>query len=189
MELLQHHLEKHVWQMKDHECLNMSYSILIFHWPLGCVQNSGFSFRSSEAPLSTGFKLCCWEVKGHSDNYLSICDLVFLFRVLWKFLSVPNTIVVVKLPSCVWLFVTPWTAELQASLSLTISQSLPKFMSIASVMQSNHLILWCPLLLLPSIFPSIRDFSEELALCIRKTSYGNGGKVINSKGTNVNWLN
>ena len=171
MELLQHHLEKYVWQVKDHECLNMSYSILIFHWQLGCVQNSGFSFRSSEASLSTGFKFCCWEVQGHSDNYLSICDLVFIFRVLWKFLSVPNTVVVVKSPSCVWLFVTPWTAELQASLSLTISQSLPKFMSIASVMQSSHLILWCPLLLLPSIFPSIRDFSNEPSVHIRWPKY------------------
>ena len=53
---------------------------------------------------------------------------------------------------------TPWTTACQTSLSLTISQSLPKFMSIALVMPSSHLILWCPLLLLPSIFPSIRDF-------------------------------
>ena len=59
-------------------------------------------------------------------------------------------------------FVTPWTAACRASLSLTISWSLPKFMSIASVMPSSHLILWCPLLLLSSIFPSIRDFSNEL---------------------------
>ena len=69
---------------------------------------------------------------------------------------------VVQWPSHLWLFVTPWTAARQASLSLTISWSLPKFMSIASVMSSSHLILWCPLLLLPSIFPSIRDFSNEL---------------------------
>ena len=57
---------------------------------------------------------------------------------------------------------TPWTAACQASLSLTISQSLPKFMSIALVMPSSHLILWHPLLLLPSIFPSIRDFSNSI---------------------------
>ena len=56
------------------------------------------------------------------------------------------------------LFAAPWTAACQASLSLTISQSLPKFMFIASVMPSSHLILWCPLLLLPSIFLSIRTF-------------------------------
>ena len=66
---------------------------------------------------------------------------------------------------------TPWTAALQASLSITNSQSLLKFMSITSVMPSNHLILCCPLLLSPSIFPSIRVFSNELALRIRWPKY------------------
>jgi len=56
-------------------------------------------------------------------------------------------------------------------LSLIISWHLPKFMSIASVMPSSHLILWCPLLLLPSIFPPIRDFSNESAICIRLPKY------------------
>ena len=63
--------------------------------------------------------------------------------------------------------VTPWTASCQASLSITNSRSLPKLMSMESVMSSNHLILCCPLLLLPSIFPRIRVFSNESALCIR----------------------
>ena len=76
-------------------------------------------------------------------------------------------IVVVQLLSHVQLFATPWTAARQASLSFTISQSLLKLMSIESVMQSHHLILCRPLLLLPSIFPSIRVFSNELALYIR----------------------
>ena len=67
--------------------------------------------------------------------------------------------------------VTPWTAAHQASLSFTISQSLLKLMSIESVIPSNHLILCCPLLLLPSIFPSIRVFSNESALCIRWPKY------------------
>ena len=67
----------------------------------------------------------------------------------------------------VWLFATPWTAACQASLSITNSQSPTKPMSIELVMPSNHLILCCPLLLLLSIFPSIRDFSNESALCIR----------------------
>ena len=67
----------------------------------------------------------------------------------------------------VWLFVTPWTAACQASLSTTNSQSLPKLMSIESMMPSNHLILCRSLLLLPSIFPSIRVFSNESALRIR----------------------
>ena len=69
--------------------------------------------------------------------------------------------------SRVRLFVTPWTAVCQASLSITNCQSLPKPVSIESVMPSNHLILCRPLLLLPSIFPSIRVFSSESALRIR----------------------
>ena len=73
--------------------------------------------------------------------------------------------------SCVQLFGTPWTAARQASLSITNSQRLLKFMSIKPVMPSNHLILYLPLLLLPSIFPSIRAFSKELALCIRWPKY------------------
>ena len=66
---------------------------------------------------------------------------------------------------------TPWTAAHQASLSSTVSWSLLKFMSIESVMPSNHLILCCPLLLLPSIFPSIRVFSKESILHIRWSKY------------------
>ena len=64
----------------------------------------------------------------------------------------------------VQLFATPWAAAHQASLSLTISGSLPKFMSVALVMPSGHLILWCPLFLLPSIFHCIKDFSNELSV-------------------------
>ena len=64
-------------------------------------------------------------------------------------------------------FVTPWTAACQASLSITISWSLLKLMSIESVIPSNHLILYCPLLLLPSLFPSIRVFENVSVLCIR----------------------
>ena len=73
--------------------------------------------------------------------------------------------------SCVQLFVTPWTAARQASLSITNSQSLLKLMSIKSVMPSNHLILCCPFLLLPSILPSIRVFSIESVLRIRWPKY------------------
>ena len=77
----------------------------------------------------------------------------------------------VQLLSHVWLFVTLWTAARQASVSITNSRSLPKPMSIELVMPSNHLILCCPLLLLPSIFPSIRVFSNESALHIRWPKY------------------
>ena len=79
--------------------------------------------------------------------------------------------VVVQSLSHVRLFVTPWAASRQASLSITNSQSLLKLMPIKSVMPSNHLILCHPLLLLTSIFPSIRVFSNESALCIRWPKY------------------
>ena len=77
----------------------------------------------------------------------------------------------VQLLSRVWLFVTPWTAAHQASLSITNSWSLLKFMSIELVMPSNHLFLCRPLLLLPSIFPSIRVFSKESVIRIRWPKY------------------
>ena len=72
---------------------------------------------------------------------------------------------------CVWLFATPWTAARQASLSITISWSLVRLMSIELVMPSNHLIFCYPLHLLLSVFPSIRVFSDESALCIRWPEY------------------
>ena len=73
--------------------------------------------------------------------------------------------------SRIWLFVIPWTAARQASLSITNSLSLLKLMSIKSVMPPNHLIICCPLLLLPSIFPSFGAFSNESALSIRQSKY------------------
>ena len=79
--------------------------------------------------------------------------------------------VVVRSLSCVWLFATPWTAAHQVSLSFTISQSLLKLMSVELMMPSNHLILCCRLLLLPSVFPSIRVFPSESALHIRWPKY------------------
>ena len=86
----------------------------------------------------------------------------------------------VKSVSCVRLFVTPWTVAHQTSLFITNSQSLLKFMSFKSVMPSNHLILCCPLLLLPSIFPSIRVFSNESVLRIRWPKYWNFSFSISS---------
>ena len=90
-----------------------------------------------------------------------------------SFLCVNSTLHVssVQSLSCVRLFATPWIAAHQASLSITNCRSLPKLISIESVMPSNHLILCYPLLLLPSIFPSIRVFSNESALCIRWPKY------------------
>ena len=87
-------------------------------------------------------------------------------------ITVPSSCMIdVQLLSHVWLFLTPGTAIHQASLSFTISRSFLKLMSIESMMPSNHLILCCPLLLLPLIFPCIRVFSNELSLHIRWPNY------------------
>ena len=88
----------------------------------------------------------CWESKGRDCHQ---------HHGGWNH---ENTVVVQSL-SCVWLFATPWTAAHQASLSFIISLSLLKLISIESVIPSNHLIHCCPLVLLPSVFPSIRIFS------------------------------
>ena len=90
--------------------------------------------------------------KKRSANHLSHSRLLFSCQVVWHFLN-------------------PWTAACQASLSFTISLSLLKPMSIVPMMPYNHFILFHPLLLLPSIFPSIRVFSNELALHTRWPKY------------------
>ena len=94
----------------------------------------------------------------------------------------------VQLFSCVWLFAAPWTAAHQASLSITSSRSLLKLMSIQSVMPSNHLILCHPLLLPPSIFPSIRVFSSELALRIRWPKYWSFSFSISPSNEHQDWF-
>ena len=96
----------------------------------------------------------------------------WLFNLYAEFSSVQSL-------SRVQLFVTPWIAARQASLSITNSQSLLKLMSIESVMPSNHLILCCPLLLLLSIFPNIKVFSSESALCIWWPKYWSFSFSIN----------
>ena len=99
--------------------------------------------------------------------------LIQLINLHWQIITTPKSIVyisihlcalhsvVVQLPIRIQLFASSWTAACQGFLSLTIFQSLSKFMFIVLVMPSRHLILWRPLLLLPSILPSIRDFSNE----------------------------
>ena len=89
--------------------------------------------------------------------------------------------------SRVWLFATPWIAAHQVTLFITNSRSLPKLMSIESVMPSSHLILCHPLLLLPSIPPSIRVFSSESVLCIRWPKYWSFSFNI-SPSNEYSWL-
>ena len=98
-------------------------------------------------------------------------DAFITFLLFYQFSSVYSL-------SRVRVFETPWTAARQASLSITNSQSLPRLMSIESVMPSNHLILCRPLLLQPSIFPSIRVFSNESALRIRWPKYWSFSFII-----------
>ena len=100
------------------------------------------------------------------DQTLVSCTAGGFFTV-WAIISSVQSL------SCIQLFATPWTAACQASLSITNSWSLLKLMSIESVMPSNHLILCHPPLLPPSIFPSIRVFSNETALRIRWPKYWN----------------
>ena len=97
------------------------------------------------------------------------------FVVCWTCRDQYVVTVVVELLCHAQLFDTPWTAECQTPLSSTICQSLLKFMSIERVILSNHLILCCSPLLLPSIFPSIRAFSNESALHIRWPKYWSFG--------------
>ena len=109
-----------------------------------------FSWADSDV---SDVKSCCWR-----KIYVSLCKRGGLFSLVQSL-------------SRVWPFETLWTAARQASLSITNSWSLLKLMPIELVMPSNHVILCCPLLLLPSIFPSIRIFSNESALHIRWPNY------------------
>ena len=131
---------------------SMIQIMMVIKWPINLFLklNKPKSFNLSLKDLfSTPFK--------HVVNNL--------FCIFWFFHSSVQSF------SHVRLFVTPWTAAHQASLSITNSQSPPKPMSIESMTPSSHLILCRPLLLLPSIFPSIRVFSNESALCIRWPNY------------------
>ena len=113
-------------------------------------------------------------------NLLNLSESQFLLSNRSK-----TTLFVVLSLSFVQLFVTPWTAAHQALLSFTVSQSFLKFMSIKSVMLSNYLIFCCPLLLLPSIFPSIRVFSNGSALHIRWPKYWS---FSSSPSNGYSWL-
>ena len=114
----------------------------------------------------------------HSSNHGIFQVRTLEWVILIQFSSVQSL-------SHVWLFANPWTAARQASLSITNSWSSLKLMSLESVMPSNHLILCHPLLLLPSIFPSIRVFSNEAALHIRWPKYWSFGFNISPSNINI----
>ena len=110
---------------------------------------------------------------GEFFSFLQVKQLFYVIgNILLPFSAIfSKCFISVQSLSHVWLIATPWTATCQASLSITNFRSSPKLMSIESVMPSNHLIFCCPLLLLPSIFPSIKAFSNESTLCIRWQKY------------------
>ena len=106
--------------------------------------------------------------------YVDSCNICLFVIGAHHFVRHPQSssmLLLFSLLSRVWLFVTPWTAARQTALYFTLAWSLFKFMSIESVMPSNHLFFYCPLLFLPSIFPRFRVFSSESVLCIRWPNY------------------
>ena len=154
-----------LWKILDIAIKNLTNKLDVFQYTRYSVPSAAIDhvpsftrdFDSQPSPFQTR----------HLHPWLHQCPKWTTFLIHWPlFLSVS-----VQSFSCVQLFGTPWTAACQASLSITNSRSLPKLMSIESVMPSNHLILCRPLLLLPSVFPSIRVFPNESVLLIRWPKY------------------
>ena len=140
-------------------CLGTRYSLawrsLLLQKVEGIEVNFCILFKCPEVP-GAPFPFC----RGFADHSWKTWTFQTLLTSFSKF-------VVVQWPSHVRRFVTPWTVHTRPPCP-SLSPSLPKFMFIASMMPSSHLILWCPLLLLPSVFPSIRDFSDASAVYISK---------------------
>ena len=134
-----------------------------------CESNHGFALLNFAICYKNTFLNKCGYVIHHFNAHFLLYGFFFLLLMTYYLLFILYLFRLgksVQSLSHVWLFVTPWTAACQASLSITNSQSLLQLMSIESVMPSNHLILCRPLLLPPSIFSSIRVFSSESVLRI-----------------------
>ena len=141
-----------------------------------CICTSEIVYFSSKPIfMLLNFIAIKWYFPSFSLFSFSSCIFFLLFLFLFSETIYINcqieTFSSVQSLTRVWLFAAPWTAACQATLSITNCWSLPKLRFIESVMPSNHLILCYPLLLLPSIFPSVRAFSNESALCIRWPKY------------------
>ena len=160
---IQRKFEKHTfWEKaknKPEFYFYMSYSLIMQNPSL-----YNFRVRHGNPPLSKSLEPSGSILKPFSSLHLAASSQLSATTSL-KWISSVQPL------SRVWLFGTPWNAACQASLSITNSQSLLKLVSIESVMPSNHLILCHPLLLVPSIFPSIRVFSNESVLRIRWPKY------------------
>ena len=152
-------------------CVTSLFSSVQFsRWVMsGCLRPHGLQQACSTIVSKVTIKLWKASLSNRKRRYfLYPCED---FPHIKCIQNVSHKLVVVRLLSCVWLFATPWTAPCQSTLSFTISWSLLKLMSIEWVMLPNHLILCCPLLLLPSISSSIRVFPNESALQIRWPKY------------------
>ena len=151
-----------------HMCTQWLSHVLTLYSPMNCTP-TGFSVHGTfEARILEWVTISSSRESFWSRDQTCICCVFCIGRHLGCLIRMFSSVQVL---SCVWLFVTPWAAACQASLSVTNSQSPPKPMSIKSMMPSNCLILCRPLLLLSSIFPSIRVFSNESALHIRWPKY------------------
>ena len=149
-----------VWQPKIK-------SPIIVKCPLGKFHSPSL-LRACPTDVKTSFTVKCFFLRLWEGSYRVstwyVCDISKSKTLSVQFSSLQSL-------SCVWLFETPLTAAVQASLSITSSWSPPKPTSTESVMPSNHLILCGPLVLLPSVFPIIRVFSKESTLCFRWPKY------------------
>jgi len=164
-----HHNEKPIavtrespWSNKDPAQTKINQKTFLkrwLFWDISLWSSQSVGFPNKVVFFASTPNLCFYWLLCGEQSEFELSD-----KVIIQFSSVQSL-------SGVRLFVTPWTAAHQASLSITNSQSLLKLMSIESVMPSSHLILCHPLLLPPSIFPSIRVFSNESVLCIRWPKY------------------
>ena len=155
------HKELALTERLSHVCVTRDNLQTVAH--LTCVPCNGFSLVYK---WNWRWKACQYILKKFSQVYQTSSEEVYLEKDYFEWGSQS-----VQWLSDVWLFATPWTTAHQASLSITNSRMLRKLMSIESVMPSRHLILCRPLLLPPSIFPSIRVFSNKLVLRIRWQKY------------------
>ena len=159
--------------------LNIRKTKIMASSPTISWQIDGWTVETVADLIFSGSKItadgdCSHEIKRHlllGRKVMANLDRILKSRYYFANKDPSSQFSSVQLLSRVWLFATPWTTARQASLSITNSKSPPKPMSIKSVMPSNHLILCRPLLLLPSIFPSIRVFSNVSALRIRWPKY------------------
>ena len=152
-------------------------STLHMRWPKYWSFNFSIS-PSNEHPGLISFRMDWLDLLAVQGTLKSLLQHHSFHKLVTIFIFIIS--VVAQSLSHVWLFVTPWTPAHQASLSFTISQSLLRFKSIESVVPSNHCSLCHPLLLLPSIFLSIRVFSSESVLCIRWLMYWSFSLKISS---------